>query len=256
MASLYGDNWRQGTIFEAILPLDAVALDEVSRQPIRATGSHDCWVVATQDCDLDLTDSTYELPTIELRPVYSADPPTDWGIRSSKLLLLEQEYITSTSPRTMVSARVLTTIKANDAVIRQIAPERRVAYTTWLGLRYDRPAVPPEFLPLAKRIAEVVAKKRNRATGARVRDVLMQIRSGDPTRYSLFAILNNEEDEDEVREWLSAISLDVPIDLGVADEIEAASARRISFELIETSYPADVTQLTWRPNSAVLEGAY
>jgi hypothetical protein len=255
MASLYGDNWRQGTVFDATLPLDAVVWDEVSRQPVRATGSHDRWVVATQDCDLDLTENTNEIPTIELRPVHSVDPPTDWGIRSSKLLLAEQEYITSTSPRTIVSAAVLTAIKENDAIIRQLAPERRVAYTTWLGLRYDRPAVPPEFIPLAKKIAEVVTKKRNRATGARVRDVLMQIQPGDPMRYSLFAVLDNEEDEDEVREWLSAISLEVPVDLGVADEIEAASARRISLELIETAYSADVSQLTWRPNSRALQGA-
>jgi hypothetical protein len=68
-------------------------------------------------------------------------------------------------------------------------------------------------------------------------------------------LLDNEEDEDEVREWLSAISLEVPVDLGVADEIEAASARRISLELIETAYSADVSQLTWRPNSAALQGA-
>jgi hypothetical protein len=118
--------------------------------------------------------------------VYTEDPPQDWGLRSAKLRLTEKDYVQSASPRTLVSAAVLTVLKANGVTISQPSFQRRRAFTIWLGKRYDRPAVPPGLLPLAKQIAEVVNAKRNRLTGARVRDVLMQFdESASPLRFSL-----------------------------------------------------------------------
>lgn len=255
MASLYDEGWRQGTIFAAELPLDAVVLG-VARRPERRTASHGLWAIAAQDCDLDQTEAANPEPNIELRPVYTADPPPDWGLRSARLRLSERDYVRSTSPRTLVSAEVLTALKAADAEITQPSFNRRRAFTIWLGKRYDRPAVPPEFVPLARRIADLVSIKRRRPTGSRVRDVLMQFdESASPLRFSLFAVLECKEDESVVREWLAAIALEVPAELGVADQIEAATASRISLDLIETSYAADVTQLTWRPNNPDPEGA-
>lgn len=256
MASLYDEAWQQGTIFQAALPLDVVILDQSSSSPRRRMGSHDRWVIASQDCDLDQTSTDNPEPTIELRPVYSEDLPTDWGLRSAKLRLTETDYVESASPRTLVSAAVLTALKASAVVPDQPSFQRRRAFTIWLGKRYDRPAVPPESLPLARRIAEVVRAKRNRQTGARVRDVLMQFDDNTvPPRFSLFAVLEDEADEQVVRDWLSGISLEIPSELGVADEIDAATARGISLHLIETSYSADITQLTWRPGTPDPEGA-
>lgn len=256
MASLYDAAWRQGTIFEAALPLDTVVLDEPSGQPERRMGTHTRWVIATQDCDLDQTDAASADPSIELRPVFTDNPPSDWGIRSARLLLTEREYVQSSSPRPVVSAAVLTALKAEGIPVRQIDPARKLAYTTWLGKRYDRPAVPPELLPLARKIAELVRAKRNRTTGARVRDILMQFDTGNSqVRYSLFAVLDNSADQEEVRIWLSAIVLEIPVELGIADRIEAATTSGISLELVETAYSADVTQLTWRTNDPLPQGA-
>jgi hypothetical protein len=255
MASLYEDGWRQGTLFEALMPLDAVILGEAA-QPERRLGMHSRWVVATQDCDLYQVEAGDAEPAIEIRPVFTEDPPHDWGIRSALLLLTERDYLRSASPRAVVSAAVLTALKDAGTTIRQIDPMRRRAFTIWLGKRYDRPAVPTELIPLAKQIGEAVKARRNRPTGARIRDVLMQFdESANPPRYSLFAVLDNAADEDEVRLWLSEIALKVPAHLGVADELEAATARGISLELIETSYSADVSQLTWRSNNPDPEGA-
>ncbi len=255
MASLYEEGWRQGSILEATLPLDAVVLGPTGN-PERRQGEHSRWVVATQDCDLDQTDSADAEPSVELRPVFLDGPPADWGIRSAKFLLTESEYVRSASPRPLVSAAVLGALLAGGARQRDVEPSRRQAFTTWLGLRYDRPAVPPTFFPLAKRIAEVVTRRRHRSVGRRVRDVLMQFDKGtSPTRFSLFAILVDEDDEQEVREWLADISQAIPATLGIADQIEAATAAGISFQLIETSYAADVSSLTWRPGDPQPEGA-
>jgi hypothetical protein len=52
MASLYEAGWRQGSIFEMALSLDAIILG-VSGRPERSSVPHGVWVIATQDCDLD-----------------------------------------------------------------------------------------------------------------------------------------------------------------------------------------------------------
>jgi len=79
--------------------------------------------------------------------------------------------------------------------------------------------------------------------------------SSQPTRFSLYAVLQQAGDEEDAREWLSGIACAIPVALGVADRIEAATPAGISFHLIETSYAADVTQLTWRPGYREPEGA-
>lgn len=256
MASLYEEGWHQGTIFEAALPLDAVVLSEASGRPERRMGTHHRWVIATQDCDLDQTETTGPEPTIELRPVYTNNPPQDWGLRSAKLRLTDGDFVQSASSRALVSAAVLTALKADGVATYEPPFNRRRAFTIWLGKRYDRPAVPPQLVPLARQIAAALNAKRNRLTGAQVRDVLMQFdEAASPTRFSLFAVLEDDADEHEVRSWLSTIALEIPSELGVADRIEAATASGISLELIEDSYSADVSQLTWRPNNPDPSGA-
>ncbi len=74
MASLYEEGWRQGSILEATLPLDAVVLGPTGH-PERRQGEHNRWVVATQDCDLDQTDSTEIEPSVELGRSSSTDRP-------------------------------------------------------------------------------------------------------------------------------------------------------------------------------------
>jgi hypothetical protein len=90
--------------------------------------------------------------------------------------------------------------------------------------------------------------------GRRVRDVLMQFRQGEPPRFSLYAVLADEADREAIREWLVDIARNVPPELGIGDQFEAETAQGISLHLIETSYAADVTQVTWGREEP--EGAY
>lgn len=255
MASLYDEGWRQGGLLKAQLPLDAVVLGP-DGIPARDQQEHDRWVVATQDCDLDHSGSDDATATIELRPVFTDDPPLDSGIRSFKFRLTETEYVHATSPRTMVSPSVLSTIRAGSGHDGEPPPERQRAFKTWLGRRYDRPAVPKLLEQLAKAIAVEVDRKKNRPTGTKVRDVLMQFdAAADPVRFSLFAVLESEKDRETVRAWLADIAKAVPAALGIADEVEARSAEGISLHLVETSYAADVAQLTWRRDQPNPDGA-
>jgi len=254
MASLYGAGWRQGSIVEFELPLDAVILGQ-SGIPERSPGLHRLWAVATQDCDLAHADVADPDPAIELRPLYTSGLPPDWGIRSAKLRLTDHEYTQASAPRLTVAPAVLTAILAQGAVRREPSESRCHAFTTWLGLRYDRPAVPDDLVPLARRISQEVARGENRAIGVRVRDVLMQFGDGKPPRYSLFAVLDDPADEADVRAWLALVAQAIPVELGVADQIEAAGADGIAFSTIEISYSADVSQVTWPRSRPDPEGA-
>ena len=239
--SLYVAGWRQGSILSASLPFDAVVLD-ASGQVVRQQGDHDRWVVASQECDLDLTDSDDEMPTIELRAVHTDNPPDDWGLRSSRLRLTESEYVVSDDPRVSVSASVLTALLAAGAA------GRSRALAIWLGLRYDRPALPPQLVPLARRIAEEVCRRPGRPVAARVRDVLMQFdESTEPVRYSLFAVVEHESDEEAVREWLAGIASRVPIELGIGDELEAAPAAHPKIAAAASPGPTSRSRW-WRSN--------
>jgi hypothetical protein len=90
--------------------------------------------------------------------------------------------------------------------------------------------------------------------GVRVRDVFMQFDNTKPPRDSLFAVLDDPFDEADVRAWLALVAQAVPVKLGVADQIEAA-AYGIAFSTIETSYSADVSQVTWPRSRPDPEGA-
>lgn len=255
MVSLYDDGWRQGSIFDADLPLNAVVLGP-SGDPEPNETTHSLWVVASQDCDLDGAENDADEPCIELRPVYTQNPPADWGIRSNRLRLTDDEYIVSTSPRQHVAPAVLTALSDRATDRRLPDEDRRQAFTTWLGLRYDRPAVPPHLVTLARRISQEVAAHRNRSRTASVRDVLMQFDDAQtPVRYSLFAVLDDSADEDAIRALLAEIGHAVPTALGVLDRSEAATAERMAFSTIEQSYAADVTRVTWRPDQPSSEGA-
>ena len=213
-------------------------------------------MVATQDCDLNRAQIDDPDPGIELRPLFTRDCPTDWGIRSSKLRLTEDEYLEANSPRLTVAPNVLTAMLSMGAILREVSFARRQSFTTWLGLRYDRPAVPDQLVPLALRISKEVARNKHREIAACVRDVLMQFDdSGDDVLYSLIAVLDNPSDQAEVRAWLARVSQAVPTELGVADVIEAFDAARIAFATIESSYAADVSQVTWRRDQPDPEGA-
>ena len=213
-------------MFTCELPLDSVVLD-IGGAPGRHQTEHSRWIVATQDCDLDGTDKDDGQPTIELRPVFRHDTPPDWGIRSIRYRLTDTEHVHGLSPRTFVSAALLSAVNDGTHGGRDadLDSARQRGLKTWLGLRYDRPAVPNDLTALARRIASEVNQKRHRLMGRRLRDVLMQFDSTvEPVRFSLFAVLERPEDREPAREWLAEIATAIPDSLGIADQLDARAA--------------------------------
>jgi len=247
LARLYHLGWRQGSLFLARLACYGVILNEAGTV-VQDYHEHDAWVVATQNCDLARFEETGSEDVVELRPVFRAHPPSERGIRSRKYLLGPPGYLEAESRRLMISPAALQALlrlrTTRDNVVAD--DEDRVrGLKTWLGYRYDRPAVPDEYHSLATRIAEEVERHRARSYSGQVRDILVQFVEDDPPRYKLFAVIIDAADRDEIRLWLAEVARAVPAELGIADEFDAATADQTSLALIEASYAVDLTSVTW-----------
>lgn len=247
MISLYDTGWRQGTILDASLQMMGIRLaDDDSLD----TGSHEHgkWIVATQDCDLCAFDMIEREDLVELRPVFDHDPPPQGGIRSKRLLLIDRLYLEAQSRRTMISPAALTMLLRSDRGKRDerisSRADRKVALKTWLGYRYDRPAVPPEYLSLTRALATEVEKQGKVHTAA-VRDVFVQIEPGDPPIFHLFAVIIDENEMETIFRWLAEVGLKIPATLGVGDIPEVATADHTPLSLIENSFALDLTRITF-----------
>jgi hypothetical protein len=253
-ANLYADGWRQGSIFHVELTVHGCVLgsnDAAAVTVMTSTG----WVIASQDCDLAAASPSDNEPVIEIRPVVEGDSDTiDWGIRSHALRLDETRRVLSDGLPGRVSPALLHRL-ARDAREPPLADGRVVAFKTWLGLRFDRPAVPDHLVPLAREIAKRLRRPGGREVAAGVHDVLMQFDdSGTSVRAVLFAVVTEDADRETVLRWLADVAKAVPAALGVVVEVDAGTKAETSLELIETSHTADASQITWRgadPDGAV-----
>lgn len=242
MGNLYNEGWRQGSIFEATLqaPVSEVRADRIES----VSRDYSVWIVCTQDCDLAGADADASEPIIELRPVLSDDPPTDWGIRSRRLRLSVREYVDAALPRCLIAPNAL--VLASQTRPRALELGRATAFKTWLGRRYDRPAIPDDLVDLARDIAKRCGTKSNRDAAEGVHDVLMQFMTADdPPQAALFAVVHDDADPEAVRAWLGDAASRVRKDLGVIAAIDVGTRSETPLSLIETSYSADLSQLTW-----------
>lgn len=247
MADLYELGWRQGSVFEADLPAYWLVQSE-SGEAMPMSENFDRWVVCTQDCDLRSSPSNSTVDHIEIRPVFDEGPldrvTHDWGIRSRKLRLNETWHANASSPRALVTAELLVSLGGTPAVL---ANDRARALKTWLGLRYDRPAIPERLVEFAKEVAARCGTRSGRAAGEEVHEVLMQFdEQAFPPKVALFAIVADNADRSMIRKWLAEAANRINPNLGVVAHIDARYKNETSLALIETSYAADLTQLTWR----------
>lgn len=245
--TIYAAGWRQGTVLEATINVVSAVRNPISGEADQLQQSHSLWALVTQDCNLFRMRANINTPVAELRQVHDSEPPAHEGIHARKFLLDpgSGHYLIDDKPSSFVSPRFLC-----DPVLvtrrYQLSESRVLALKTWLGNRYNRPAVPTEFVPLAKAIAESVKMNEEKELRGKVRDVYMKFEAaGEGVRFSLYAVITNDGDRARIREWLAGCTLQVPSNLGLPSRIEALPASEVSFETVETLYCADLSQLTW-----------
>lgn len=249
--SLRGLGWRQGCLFRLELPLQTVGVD-ADGKPVSSKDVHPVWAIVEQDCGLAWgAASEQHEPTVEVRPVLTSSPPQDQGIRSAKLDLGEGQYLDSGSSRQMVSPALLVAVDEQARHLRCVSPPVARALKTWLGLRYDRPAVPQTFVATYQELSKRV-RKRHHGLRGRVRDVLVafvQTEDGGVT-FDLVALLPAADDltldeRASLQDWLAELCLDLPTKHGVATGISVATTREVSIDFLEHSYALDTSYVTW-----------
>lgn len=259
--SLRGEGWLQGCTLRLPVPLRHAAVVDGTVEEVVHT--HDLWLIAEQDCDLAwraiLREDADEF-LIELRPVFTDAPPTDWGIRNQKFLLSADDgrHLLANAPAVRVTPQVIVTADH----VACLDGDHQLRLKTWMGLRYDRPAVPQRYMKLARALADALSVKKNRARAERYRDVLAQYWDEDGvTKYTLVAVLPdgphaaNSEAVTDARTWLADSVRDVPAALGVAVSLHAYGDDTISLQYLEGSYSVDLTRLSWPPNRPGPTGA-
>ena len=245
MSDLHTEGWRQGSVVSFELTTSHLTTAEGRIKEI--SQPYGRWVVCTQDCDLRSARIDSHQPLIELRPVLDEDPPSDWGIRSRRFLLGEGAYVDADAPRCVVTPALLSTMRSGRE--EALDDTRSRAFKTWLGLRYDRPAVPEHLVELAREIARRCSGGRGRAIGEQVHDVLMQFDDrAQPVQVALFGVIADSADARAVRVWLADVATRINSDLGVSAAIGVGTRAQTPLELVETSYAADLSQLTWGRN--------
>lgn len=259
--SLRSKGWLQGCTLRLPLPLRHTAVVDGTVEEVVHT--HDLWLIAEQDCDLAwraiLREDAAEF-LIELRPVFTDAPPTDWGIRNQKFLLSADDgrHLLANAPAVRVTPQVIVTADH----VACLDDDHQLRLKTWMGLRYDRPAVPRRYMKLARALADALSVKKSRARAERYRDVLAQYwDENGVTKYTLVAVLPNGQHEantdavTDARTWLADSVRDVPAELGVAVSLDAYGDDTISLQYLEGSYSVDVTRLSWPPNKPGPTGA-
>jgi len=233
------------------LPLTRVRW--VAGEAVQQTTPHDEWVLVTQDCDLAWNSIAGSDSLVELRPVYDRNPPAVWGIRASRLLLDDSgNYITDLEPLVKVEPDVV--LKA-EHLCRDAPHVPAPRLKTWLGLRYNRPAVPQQYVPLAADLAKRLTKKGHARAESRVRDVFATFSTAeDGTKeFALTAVVLHERvAEDDAllkatRDWLAGVALAVPEQLGLNVDVVALTDEQVSLAFLETGYALDASTVSW-PN--------
>lgn len=237
--------WRQGSRLDAELPIGGLILNAEATVAGRAQ-THGRWVVTTQDCDLAAWDENRREPLVEVRPRFPLNKASvEWGIRSRVLRLDDDECVNSDDPPIRLSPAPLVKVAERNPRPAALAQGRVVALKTWLGRRYDRPAVPEHLVGLATTIARR-ARRTSPSNLSDLHDVLMQFDDQvSPPRYILFAVVCDAGDKEAARRWLVEVGSGVASDTGILAGVEAGYRSEVSLELLETSYAADLSQLSW-----------
>lgn len=210
-------------------------------------------MIVDQDCDLAWKATLNSAYLVELKPVLTEEPPAEWGIRSVKFKLTENSYLHWDVPSLRVRPEVV--LKHAAKVTPELESNHVIRLKTWLGLRYDRPAVPEPFVALASHLASEFGSRRHRASGKMVRDILVQFgeAASGTTTFELVAVLSPgapEELRGEINTWLAEVALAVPITLAAASAIDVRGDDEISLAFIESSYSLDLSTVSWPRNVA------
>lgn len=244
--SLRSKGWSQGCQLTLALPHDYILM--VDGEPKASNGQHERWMIADQDCDLAWKAKPGESHLVELRAVYLESPPVEWGVRNAKYLLDKTgAHLRANTPSVHIDPEVLSLAEHLTCAL----PDAGRRLKTWLGLRYDRPAVPQEFVRTADKIADLLRAKKNRLGGVNIRDILATFETAHDGKAEceLIAVVPRShatpEAIEQTRTWLASIALDLPEEFGFIANLHVVPDSNVSLASLETSFSLGAAPVSW-----------
>jgi len=203
----------------------------------------DLWLLATQDCDLAQTPRTNTTRQFELRPVLprTNDDKLD-GLRSRTILVKDDLVLRSDSKKLTLTARALNSLKEKRE--DDVDEDRRVQIKTWLGLRYDRPAVPEQFVPFGERLKKTFIDDLPYEYVGVVRDAWIYFEDDHTAR--LFVILYDAQKHraQSVRDWVDDVIGNLNDEGLVVRERQVEGPDRTPLSILQTYYGLGVAELS------------
>jgi hypothetical protein len=196
--SLYAEGWRQGSLIRETMVVHFIDLRDGA--VVDCSERFDYWLLATQDCDLEQTPCTNSARQFELRPVLprTKDDKLD-GLRSRTIIVKDEFVLRSDSKKLTLTARALNTLKAKRE--DDLDEDRRAQIKTWLGLRYDRPAIPTPFVALGLRLKKAFIDEMADDFIGVVRDVWVYFDDEHTVRLFVILVDAQKQRAQDVRDW-------------------------------------------------------
>jgi hypothetical protein len=199
--------------------------------------AHGRWFLSEQDCDLSQTLEDDSEKLFELRAIRSHGGDVPSAITGAKARIDRTTCLVAMDLSTKVTARWLTVNVANRTVI---PPERRAAIKTWLGFRYDRPAVPDEFTSAHRRLLALAKQERRDFNFTPLRDVFVgyerSATAGEAVA-NIYAVLEDDSGVAAAQSWLARIRDTVsPTESFIVGEVVAAAIQDTPLNLPEIAF--------------------
>lgn len=239
--SLYAEGWRQGSLIRETMVVHYIDLRD--NAIVDCNEQFDYWLLATQDCDLEQTPCTNSARQFELRPVLPRlkDDKLD-GLRSRTIIVKDGFVLRSDSKKLTLTARALNSMKAKRE--DDLEDERRVQIKTWLGLRYDRPAIPIQFVALGDRLRTAFIVEMPPELVGVVRDVWIYFDDDHTVR--LFAILVDAQKHraQDVTDWVDDVISLLSDETIIVAERHIEPPERTPLSILQTYYGLGLSELS------------
>lgn len=240
MPSLFEEGWRQGSLLKASLTVRSYDLVDGKITP--SDHEFGMWTVVTQDCDLHSTQCTDRNRQIELRPVFPSAGVRVDGIRSRWARITPDFVLNADSQKLTMTARALHSLQEfRDDSADEL---RRREIKAWLGLRYDRPAVPEPFDRMASKVLHPqLFGALPPALDGKIRDVLVSYES--ETEVRLWVVLRDGDDRLRCLEWIDGVAQFLRREHGITIlERQAEDARRTPYAIVEGYHGLNSAELS------------
>jgi hypothetical protein len=247
LPSLHDLGWRQGFLVTASLTAQVYTIEDGVQRTSELV--HGLWLLAEQDCDLAQTDVGDIAKQFELRAVRYHEGDIPRGITGGRMRINATQCVHALDIVTKVTA---TWLAANFENAISVDPETRREVKTWMGYRYDRPAVPAAISKIHTRIQKlakfartepqqnVAQKNWSRLDLGKVRDLLVgyeETAGQGKVRANLYAIAKEERDVVELQAWVERIRDAVEdTEPFIVFMVDARDPDNTPISLLETAY--------------------